>query len=69
MIFAASSCDPRLPTPLLAADWPGHQARARCEALYPAICPAAERYLDQIGSTNTGLLPQADPALYARFER
>ena len=59
--------DPRLPTGLLPADWPGHHARQLCALIYPVLCGKAEAYLDQIGTTATGPLPQAEPGLHARF--
>jgi len=38
--------DPRLPAPLLPADWPGHAARALCARLYPLLVEPSERWLD-----------------------
>ena len=59
--------DPRLPAALLPPDWPGHHARQLCALIYPALCAPAETYLDQIGTTAAGSLPQADPELRSRF--
>ncbi len=59
--------DPRLPAPLLPADWPGHRARQLCALIYPALCANAEAYLTQIGATATGPLPPAEPGLRSRF--
>jgi phenylacetic acid degradation operon negative regulatory protein len=59
--------DPMLPDALLPADWPGHAARALCAALYPALLPGSERWLDAHALTEDGRLPAPDAALYSRF--
>jgi phenylacetic acid degradation operon negative regulatory protein len=59
--------DPRLPAALLAENWPGHAARQLCAMIYPALRDAAEARLDDIGTTASGALPQAEPGLAARF--
>ncbi|MDQ2187112.1 phenylacetic acid degradation operon negative regulatory protein PaaX [Alcaligenaceae bacterium A4P071] len=40
--------DPRLPQPMLPADWPGHAARAVCGALYWRLFDASEAHLDAL---------------------
>jgi phenylacetic acid degradation operon negative regulatory protein len=59
--------DPMLPEALLPADWPGHAARALCAALYPALLPGAERWLDAHALNEAGRLPDPDPSLHRRF--
>ncbi|HEY0296833.1 MAG TPA: phenylacetic acid degradation operon negative regulatory protein PaaX [Bordetella sp.] len=59
--------DPRLPTALLPASWPGHEARALCGRLYWRLFDASEVHLDAIaGQDNPSYRPLQDEAL-ARF--
>ncbi len=57
--------DPRLPTGLLPADWPGTAARTLCIKLYSTLAPASESWLDT-AENRSGPLPRGpDPT--ARF--
>ncbi len=40
--------DPRLPGPMLPADWPGHAARQLCGRLYWRLFDASEAHLDAV---------------------
>ena len=59
--------DPLLPAALLPSDWPASEARTFCGALYRALLPASERWLDAHGASATGPLPPPDAALHKRF--
>ena len=59
--------DPMLPAALLPEDWPGHAARMLCSALYPALLPGSERWLDENALNQYGPLPAPDASLYSRF--
>jgi phenylacetic acid degradation operon negative regulatory protein len=59
--------DPLLPAPLLPPDWPGTAARALCAAIYPALLPASERWLDAHALNQDGPLPPPSVPLAARF--
>ena len=59
--------DPLLPGALLPADWPGHPARRLCGAIYRALLPASERWLDRHATNETGPLPAAGAELGHRF--
>jgi phenylacetic acid degradation operon negative regulatory protein len=59
--------DPRLPGVFLPERWGGEAARRLCAAVYPALLPGSERWLDLHGRTDSGLLPDPDPALFRRF--
>ncbi|MFC5303280.1 phenylacetic acid degradation operon negative regulatory protein PaaX [Azospira restricta] len=59
--------DPQLPDSLLAADWPGHTARALCRELYALTLPGSEAHLLATLSVPEGRLPDADASLYRRF--
>jgi phenylacetic acid degradation operon negative regulatory protein len=54
--------DPLLPAALLPEDWPGAAARSLAIALYRALTPGAEAWLDAEGRNEDGTLPQADLA-------
>lgn len=53
--------DPGLPAELLPGDWPGEAARALARAVYRALVPASEAWLDR-----EGLPPPSEPATFAR---
>jgi phenylacetic acid degradation operon negative regulatory protein len=59
--------DPLLPSALLPGGWPGREARALCAALYLALVPSAERWLDMHGLNETGPLPPPDARFHRRF--
>lgn len=59
--------DTLLPDALLPAEWPGLAARALCAALYPALLPGSERWLDAHALNHEGNLPPPDIALADRF--
>jgi len=59
--------DPLLPPSLLPQGWPGTSARQLCSEIYKALLPKSERWLDQNGRDETGLLPQPSTDLYRRF--
>jgi phenylacetic acid degradation operon negative regulatory protein len=59
--------DPMLPPALLPAGWAGTEAYALTAALYAAVFTAAERFLDEAGSTIRGSLPPAGAEVRARF--
>lgn len=59
--------DPRLPEALLPDDWPGREARRVCAALYAALVPEAEAWLDREATAEDGPLPPPDEAFRARF--
>ena len=59
--------DPHLPAAILPLDWPGGDARGRAAALYDALYEASERWLDENGVNEEGVLPAADPALRRHF--
>ena len=59
--------DPMLPKALLPPGWPGHAARMLCQALYPALLPPSERWLDEHALNEDGRLPPPDPAIYTRL--
>ncbi|GAC1557534.1 MAG: phenylacetic acid degradation operon negative regulatory protein PaaX [Beijerinckiaceae bacterium] len=49
--------DPLLPADLLPEDWPGSAARDMCKAIYPAVAPGADRWLDANAGNESGPLP------------
>lgn len=59
--------DPRLPTGLLPADWPGRAARRQCTDIYAAVVPASEAWLDSASAGDAALPPGPDPR--DRFEQ
>ncbi len=59
--------DPRLPELFLPETWAGAVARKLLAALYPALLPASELWLDHYGRAESGLLPPADSMLFQRF--
>lgn len=59
--------DPLLPADLLPEDWPGAAARDLCAAIYRAVAPVAEAWLDANATTDTGPLPPAGAEFAARF--
>jgi phenylacetic acid degradation operon negative regulatory protein len=59
--------DPLLPADLLPEDWPGAAARALCAAIYRAVAPAAEAWLDANATTDSGPPPPPGPDFAARF--
>jgi phenylacetic acid degradation operon negative regulatory protein len=59
--------DPLLPSALLPAGWPGREARALCAALYRALVPPSERWLDAHGLNEAGALPPPEERFYRRF--
>ncbi|MDD2878152.1 MAG: PaaX family transcriptional regulator C-terminal domain-containing protein [Acidiphilium sp.] len=59
--------DPRLPAAFLPDCWAGATARALCAALYAALLPPSESWLDQHAITQAGRLPPADSTLGHRF--
>ena len=59
--------DPLLPPQLLPTNWAGGEARRLCAAIYKALLPAAERWIDRHGRNDAGPLPPADAALALRF--
>jgi len=56
-----------LPDALLPPHWSGLAARALCGALYPALLPQSERWLDEHALNEDGRLPSPDPSIYRRF--
>lgn len=59
--------DPMLPDDLLPADWAGTASRVLCRNLYRLVRDPAEQHLMSILETAEGPIPEASPALYARF--
>ncbi|HEY0327576.1 MAG TPA: phenylacetic acid degradation operon negative regulatory protein PaaX [Rhodopseudomonas sp.] len=59
--------DPLLPDALLPADWPAPPARAFCGAIYRALLPASEQWLDNHGESASGPLPPPGRELALRF--
>jgi phenylacetic acid degradation operon negative regulatory protein len=59
--------DPQLPRALLPAKWPGWAAYGLCRDFYRLTHAAAERHLVARLATDSGSLPGADAAFYARF--
>ncbi|MCW8307654.1 PaaX family transcriptional regulator [Acidiphilium sp. PA] len=59
--------DPRLPVAFLPSPWIGAGARRLCAAIYAALRPASERWLDTNAITQWGNLPPADSSLAHRF--
>ena len=59
--------DPLLPHALLPKDWPGQAARKLCGAIYRALLPASEQWLDRQASNENGPLPAPGGALACRF--
>jgi len=59
--------DPLLPAELLPEPWAGRTARDLCAAVYLALAPLAERWLDEHAQNDEGLLPPADAAFARRF--
>ncbi len=53
--------DPHLPAALLPAGWPGHSARRVCTALYAALVPASEQWLDTRENASGPLPRGPDP--------
>ena len=60
--------DPLLPTALLPADWPGRAARTLCGAIYRALLPASEQWLDRHATNENGPLPKPGAELLRRFD-
>jgi phenylacetic acid degradation operon negative regulatory protein len=59
--------DPLLPSELLPADWPGHQAYELCRRVYSLSYKRAEVHLREILDTADRHLPDAAPFFYERF--
>jgi phenylacetic acid degradation operon negative regulatory protein len=59
--------DPELPEVLLPADWPGHQARSLCKALYKRLLGPSERHLDAHLRLANGEVPPCTSVLAQRF--
>ena len=59
--------DPLLPPALLPAEWVGTEAYELTARLYAAVFAAAERFLDETGTTISGALPPAGAEVHARF--
>lgn len=59
--------DPLLPPALLPDGWAGTQAHRICAAIYRAVVPAAERWLDKHASIPSGRLPPPDAPFFRRF--
>lgn len=59
--------DPLLPSDFLPADWPGHAARGRAQAIYRALAPAAEAGIDILLSGPEGGLPPPSAEFRQRF--
>lgn len=60
--------DPMLPTALLPANWPGETALACCAAIYAALLPASEQWLDENArGVDFAPLP-ATPNVFKRFQ-
>lgn len=59
--------DPMLPDELLPADWSGTASRVLCRNLYRLVRDPAEQHLMRVLETADGPIPEASPALYARF--
>lgn len=59
--------DPLLPDELLPADWSGTASRVLCRNLYRLVRDPAEQHLMRMLETAQGPIPEASPALYARF--
>ena len=55
--------DPRLPTRLCPADWPGPSARTLCRMLYAEWTSASEAWLNQASDGSGPLPPGPDPLL------
>ena len=60
--------DPLLPNELLPEPWPGRTARDLCAAVYLALAPRAERWLDEHARNDKGALPPADSGFALRFQ-
>jgi phenylacetic acid degradation operon negative regulatory protein len=59
--------DPLLPKTLLPQDWPGHEARELCAALYRSLLAPSERWLGAHGRNEDGPLPTPDERFHRRF--
>lgn len=59
--------DPLLPPALLPEQWPGAASRQLCAAIYQALLPASERWLDQNGRDEDGPLPRPSTNPGLRF--
>ncbi|HZB92741.1 MAG TPA: phenylacetic acid degradation operon negative regulatory protein PaaX, partial [Stellaceae bacterium] len=59
--------DPMLPPALLPRDWIGRAAYDAARELYHALAPAAERWIDDNLSGESGRLPKPDAAFRRRF--
>ena len=61
--------DPLLPAELLLPDWPGNAARALCAAIYHALLPLSEAWLDENALDENGPLPLPQAWLNQRLAR
>ncbi len=59
--------DPDLSAELHATDWPGHEARRIAAAIWRALLPPSECWLDAHGKCSAGALPKANASLADRF--
>ena len=59
--------DPLLPVELLPPDWPGHEVRLLCAAIYRAVVAEAEGWLDDNAEVEVGPLPAPDASFKRRF--
>jgi phenylacetic acid degradation operon negative regulatory protein len=59
--------DPLLPAELLPERWAGRTARDLCAEVYLALAPFAERWLDEHGENDKGVLPPAEQDFAHRF--
>lgn len=59
--------DPLLPAELLPDPWEGTQARDLCAAIYKALAPMAEHWLDLHATSESGPLPAPEQGFAARF--
>lgn len=60
--------DPMLPLALLPQPWPGSEAYALAQAIYRRVWAPAERHLMDVLRREDAAAPEADAALYERFE-
>jgi phenylacetic acid degradation operon negative regulatory protein len=59
--------DPLLPAALLPEEWPGHDARRLCSALYQRLLPNSEAWLEANALNEEGHLPPPDASFHDRF--
>ncbi|WP_085028286.1 phenylacetic acid degradation operon negative regulatory protein PaaX [Ensifer aridi] len=59
--------DPRLPTAVLPANWPGEEARRLFTWLYRGLSPRADRHIAENFVTSTGPLPMESEATLRRI--